>query len=371
MAEQFLKDHPGSPFTSRILLTLGNAQKEKGQLKESIATYARIANAFPLRPEADEATAQLGIQLTHMGKGDTASVVFSSYLRTYPKGFFSADVLYEIGMLSAREDKPLIAATSFELLRTKYFYSPRAVECVEALAESYQKTNQFDKAVALYRKQLDRLSSPLQSDAKGRPEIVFQLGRTYDAAHDTADARREYLELVSEDAHSSEASEAFARLAVFEKQSGRSDASIQFFEKSIAAKRTAANTAELASLYFANSDYQKAISGYESVAGLKDADSSMIRSSRKNVIVALFRSEKAKDADRMIAEFLKSYGADKNSLAEFEFERAMTFYRGEEPDRALAILKAFPAKYDSTQILPQACFWVGKSSRPRNSPTAP
>ncbi len=359
-AEQFLKERPASAFTSKILLTLGNAQRDKGMLNESIATYARIASEFPLQPEADEATAQLGIQLAHLGKNDTASVVFSSYLRAYPKGFFSADVLYENGMLSMREDKPLVAATSFEQLRNKYFYSSRAVDCIPALAESYQRTNQFEKAIALYRRQLNRLSSPLQTNYAGKLHIVFQLGKTYDSAHDTAEARQEYLELVSEDAHSADASEAFARLAVFEKQNGRTDASIQFFEKSIAAKRTASNVAELASLYFANNDYQKAVDEYESLAGLNDADSSMIRSARKNVIVSLFRSDNEKEADGKIKEFLKFYRSDKNAAAEFEFERAMVFYRSEEPDRALTILTGFPSKYDSTEILPQAYFWVGK-----------
>ena len=360
LAGQFLRERPSSQFTPKVLLTLGNAQKEKGRLNESIETYERIANGYPTRPEADEATAQLGIQLAHLGKNDTASIVFSNYLRGYPKGFFSADVLYENGMLSAREDKPLIAATSFEQLRTKYFYSNRATECVGVLAESYQKTNQFDKAIALYRQQLDRLSSPLQTNSKGRLQIVFQLGRTYDAAHDTTNARKEYLDLVNEDGHSADASEAYARLAAFEKQNGRNDASIQYFEKSVAAKRTAASTAELASLYFANNDYQKAIDEYETLAELNDADSSMIRSGKMNVIIALYRSGKEKDVDHKIEEFLRAYGSTKADLAEFEFEKAMALYREEEPDRALAILKTFPSKYDSTETLPQACFWIGK-----------
>ncbi|MGA7160140.1 MAG: tetratricopeptide repeat protein [Bacteroidota bacterium] len=360
LADRFLKERPSSIFTAKVLLALGNAQKEMGMMNESIETYKRIANEYPIQPEADEATAQLGIQLAHLGRSDTASIVFNDYLRAYPKGVFTADILYENGMLSAREDKPLGAVTLFEQLRTKYFYSARAVDCVEMLAESYQKTNQFDKAVALYRRQLNRLSSPLHASSKGKLQVVFQLGKTYDAAKDTVDARKEYLDLVDEDAHSPEASEAFARLAAFEKQAGKIDASIQFFEKSIEAKRTAVNTAQLASLYFANNDYQKAIADYESLAGLSDADSSMLRSARVNVIIALYRSDKSKEAERKIAEYLNLYGSDRNALAEFEFEQAMTLYRGEESDRALEILRMFPTKYDSTEMLPQACFWIGK-----------
>ena len=360
LAEQFLKERSASRFIPKVLLALGNAQKEKGLLNESVETYRRIVNGFPAQLESDEATAQLGIQLAHLGKSDTAFVVLSYYLRAYPKGFFSAEVLYENGMLSAREDKPLIAATSFEQLRTRYFYSTRALDCIETLAENYQKTKQFDKAIALYRQKLERLSSPLQINSNGKPQIVFQLGKSYDAAGDTADARKEYLELVSEDARSSDASEAFARLAVFEKQAGRNDASIRFFEKSIAAKRTAANTAQLAMLYFVNNDYQKAVSEYESLDGLSDADSSMLRSGRINAIISLYRSDKDKEVEHKAAEYLKFYGSDKNAVADFDFEKAMALYRKDEPDRALALLETFPSKYDSTEILPQACFWIGK-----------
>ena len=165
---------------------------------------------------------------------------------------------------------------------------------------------------------------------------------------------------MNEDARSPDASEAFARLAVFEKQAGNNDASIQFFEKSIAAKRTAANAAQASSLYFANGNYQQAVAEYESLDGLNDADSSMLRSGRISVIIALYRSNKSKEAEHNIAEFLKVYGSDNNDLAEFEFEQAMALYRAGESDRALAILRAFPVKYDSTEILPQACFSVGK-----------
>ena len=192
-----MKDRPSLHFTAKILLALGNAQKDKGLLNESIETYGRIANGFPTQPEADEATAQLGIQLAHLGRSDTASVVLSDYLRAYPKGFFTAEVLYENGMLSARDNEPLIAATSFEQLRTKYFYSTRAVDCIEALAESYQKTNQFDKAIALYRQQLDRLSSPLETSSKGKLRVVFQLGKTYDVANDTIAAQKETSPLLT------------------------------------------------------------------------------------------------------------------------------------------------------------------------------
>jgi len=189
---------------------------------------------------------------------------------------------------------------------------------------------------------------------------VLQLAQTYNAAHDTVSAQKEYLEFVGEDSRSPEASGAFARLAAFEKQKGRIDLSIRFIEKSVSAQRNAANSGELASLYYAGSDYPKAIAEYAALVGLRGADSAVVRSARIRVITALYRSDNSKEAERKITEFLKLYGADRNALAEFEYEKAMALYRGEEFDRALAILQAFPAKYDSTEILPLASFWIGK-----------
>jgi TolA-binding protein len=360
LARQFLKDRSGSAFAPKVLLALGNAQKEKGLLNESIETFKLIANRYPVEPEADEATAQLGIQLAHLGKSDTAKVVLTDYLRAYPHGFFSAEVLYETGMLSAREEKPLIAATSFEQLRAKYFYTTRSLDCIETLAESYEKTHQFDKAIALYRQQLNHQSSPLERNIKGRLQTVLQLAKAYDAAGDTANARRCFLDFVGEDAQSVDASYAFAQLALYNRRAGRNGTAIQYFEKSVAAQRSASRTAELASLYYVSSDYPKAINEYTILLGLSDVDSPALRSGRIRVITSLYRTGKNKDAEQRTTEFLKLYGADRNALAEFEFEKAMALFRSEEYDRSLAILQAFRSKYDSTEFLPQAYFWIGK-----------
>jgi TolA-binding protein len=359
-ARDFLKDRSASSFASKVYLVLGNSQKEKGLLNESIETFRQIAYRYPTQPEADEATAQLGIQLAHLGRSDTAAVVLSSYLRAYPRGFHCADVLYEMGMLSAREENPLIAATSFEQLRTKYFYTMRSVDCIETLAQCYEKTRQFDRAITLYRQQLDRQSSPLHGNQKGRLQTVLKLARAYEAANDTANARRYFLDFVGEEMQSPDASDAFRRLGAFEQRAGRSETAIRYFEKSVAAQRSASTTAELASLYYANGDFPKAIEEYGLLAGLSDVDSSTLRSGRIRVVASLYRSGKNKEAEQRTTEFLKAYGADKNALAEFEFEKAMALFRSEEYDRSLAILQAFRGKYDSTEILPQAYFWIGK-----------
>ena len=359
-ARSFLEERPNSRYTSRVLLALGNAQKEKGLLDGSIDTYVKIANGFPTLPEADEATAQLGIQLVHLGRNDTASIVLSEYLRSYPRGFFSAEVLYEKGMLAVREEQPLVAATSFEQLRTKYFYSPRTVDCLEPLAQCYHQTRQYDRAVALYRQQIERLTSPLQNASKDRLRLVFQLARTYDSANDTAQARATYLSFVNEDDQSEDASEAFARIAAFERSNGRVEVSMRFLEKSVAANRGPSNTADLSAFYFGANDYAKAIEEYTALIGLEGVDSAAVRSARIRIISAYYRADKTKEAEQRTTEFLKLYGSDKNALAQFEFEKAMALYRGEEFDRALSILRAFPAKYDSSEILPQADFWIGK-----------
>ncbi|HTR81572.1 MAG TPA: tetratricopeptide repeat protein [Bacteroidota bacterium] len=359
-SKRSLDARPQSRFAPRILLALGEAERDRGLLHESIETFKKIATTYPVSPEADEATAQLGIQLAHLGSNDTASVVLTGYLRVYPRGYFCAEVLYELGMLSVRAQQPLIAATSFEQLRAKYFYSPRSVECIGPLAQSYAKTQQYDKAIALYRQELERLSSPLHIGSKETPVFVLQLAQTYDAANDTANAMKQYLDFVGEDSQSPEAAFAFERLAAFAQHKGEVDAAVNFLEKSTAAQKSAMNTQQLASLYFGQSEYEKAIEEYEEFLGLTGIDSASARESRIHIIAAMFRSDKNKEAELEIKNFLKEYGPDKNASAKFEFEKAMALYREGEFDEALAILHTFPSKFDSSEILPQASFWVGK-----------
>ncbi len=360
LAQRFLDERPDSRFVPNLLLALGKAQTDKGLVGESIVTYRKIAYGFPTRPQAEEATAELGFQLGALGRDDTAAVVLSDYLRAYPQGFYCAEVLYELGVISARDDKPLIAATSFEQLRSKYYYSPRAVECLEALAQSYRKTQQYNRAIALCRQLLDRSSSPLEQGAASRPRTVLLLAQIYDAAQDTVQAQREYLDFLIQDNRSPEASVAFARLAAFEKQEGRTDLAIRYLEKSVSIQRGPENSADLAALYYAVSDYPSAIAEYRALIGLSGADSSSVRSARIRIITALVRSDKNKEAEKEISAFTKAYGADRNAFAEFEFEKAMSLYRAEELDRALAVLRNIPVRYDSTDILPLASFWIGK-----------
>ncbi|HTX18756.1 MAG TPA: tetratricopeptide repeat protein [Bacteroidota bacterium] len=360
IARDELAERPGSTFTPQVLLALGKAQKDKGLLGESIETYKRIVSEFPLRPEAEEASADLGLQLASLGRDDTAAVVLSEYLREYPRGFYCAEVLYEIGIVSARGNKPLLAATSFEQLRSKYPYSPRAADCLEPLAQCYRNTAQYPRAVDLCRQLIREASSPLRESAGPKPGTILLLAQTYDAAQDTADAEAAYKQYVTLDARSADASVAYARLAAYEQSRGRDDVAVRYLEKSVSATRGVANSAALASLCFASGDYERAIAEYGALVELSNVDSASAHDARVKIITALLRSDKNSEAEKRIGEFAKTYPGDKNAAAEFEFEKAMSLYRAEELDRALAAFRLIQMKFDSTEIFPLASFWVGK-----------
>ncbi len=371
LSKQFLRNYPESPFVPNILLVLGNAYRDKGLVDASIQTYKLLVTMFPLHNDAPEATAMLGIQLAHIGRSDTAAIVMNDYLQSNPNGEFAANVLYEKGMLSMRDEKADAAVAAFEELRTKFFYTDFADKCLDALAQSYQKLNAFDKAVALYQEQLQELRSPLHENPKAVTATVLKLAQTYDAANDTINAKKYYTEYLSDETTPDNASTAYYRLALFEERSGNSDAALHHLENSVAALRSAANTADLAALYFSNEKYAQSIQEYAALQKLSDADSSQIKTAQIRTIIALFRSDKSKEAEARIAEFKKEYGDDASVSAQFELEKAQTLFRAEKYDGAMEILQSFTSKYETSgaerhgaegarSLLADANFWIGK-----------
>ncbi len=367
ICKQFLNNYPESPFVPDVLLVLGNAYRDKGFLDASIQIYKLLATKFPLYGGTPEATAMLGIQLAHMGRSDTASIVINDYLQSNPDGEFAANVLYEKGMLNVRDERPDAAADAFEELRSKFFYTEFADKSLDPLAQSYQKLGKFDKAIALYQEQLQQLRSPVQDHPKAEAATVLKLAQTYDAASDTLNARKYYTEYLSGETTPDNASTAYYRLALFDEQNGNSDAALHDLENSVAALRTATNTAELAALYFTNGKYEKSIQEYAALQKLSDlpagqagADSSQIKTAQVRTIIALFRLDKNKEAEAKIAEFKKQYGSDLYAGAQFTLEKAQALFRAEKYTPAMDLLRPFVSKNDTSSLLADANFWIGK-----------
>ncbi|MDE3057566.1 MAG: tetratricopeptide repeat protein [Bacteroidota bacterium] len=360
LCKQFLNNYPESPFVPDVLLVLGNAYRDKGFMDASIQTYKLLATKFPLHSDAPEATAMLGIQLAHLGRSDTASIVMNDYLQSNPGGEFAANVLYEKGMLNLRDGRAADAAEAFEEVRSKFFYTEFADESLDPLAQSYQKLGKFDNAEALYLEQLQALRSPVQDHPKAEAATVLKLAETYDTAGDTSNAKKYYTEYLSGETTPDNASTSYYRLALFDEQNGNSSAALDDLENSVAALRTATNTAALSSLCFSNGKYDRAIREYTALQKLSDADSSQKESAQVNTIIALFRSDKSKEAEAKIVQFKKEHGSDAYAEAEFTLEKAQTLFRGEKYTAAMDLLQSFASANDTSSLLGDASFWIGK-----------
>jgi TolA-binding protein len=366
-ARQLISEHPDSPRLAEARLQLARALETKGSIEESIVIYRAICTFHPSAPETEEATARLGMQLAHFGQPDTAIVVMNAYLRTYPKGAWNADVFREKGNALLNTRKYGEAVNAFEKLRTDFYYTRAAAAAAGDLARAYRLSESYDKALALYRADERKQSSPLFLDEKRRAAVMLNLARTFDESGQAVLASAAYSSFVREYPGNDSTFAVLYRLALIEQENGRAESAIHYLEKSVASSRTADNTKKLADLLFLNAQYPKALSEYTQLFSLQEEPAAR-RQTQRRIITSLFRSEKVKEAELKIKEYEKAYEDDDDADAEFTFEKAMVDFRAERYAEALSVLRKFPSKYDNTTFVDKSIFWTGKIYEATNQP---
>jgi TolA-binding protein len=366
-ARQLISEHPNSPRLAEARLQLAKALETKGSIEESIVIYRSVCAFHPLSPQAEEATARLGIQLAHFGQPDTALIVMNTYLRTYPKGMWNAEVMREKGVAQFNMHKYTDAVGTLEKLRADFPYTRVAAAAAGDLARAYRRAEAFDKAIALYRMEERKLSSPLFADEKRRAALMLNLAHTFDESGQVTSASAAYSSFVREYPSHDSTSSVLYRLALIEQVNGRAESAIHYLEKSVASGRTADNTRKLADMYFLNAQYTKALGEYQQLLTLVEQPEAQ-RQTQRRIITSLYRSDKVKDAELKIAQYEKAYEDDEDADAEFTFEKAMVDFRAERYSEALSRLKKFPSKYDKTTFVDKSIFWMGKIYEATNQP---
>jgi TolA-binding protein len=366
-ARQLIGEHPYSPRLSEVRLRLARALEARGSIQESIDGYKTILELHPSSAEAEEASARLGIQLAHLGRSDSALSVMNGYLKAYPKGRWNADVLREKALALIAAQKTGDAIAVFEKLRDDYFYTRAAALSEADLARAYRRTGSFNKALALYKTEERKLSSPMASDDARRATLMLNLARTYDESGDIVPASAAYASFVREYPSHDSASAVLYRLALIEQENGRPESAIHYLEKSVATMRTADNTQKLADLLFENAQYPKALSEYEQMLSLAEAPD-VHRAAERRVITSMFRIGQLKEAENKVDAYGKAYDNDEDADAEFAFERAMVEFRSERYQQALSMLRKVADKYENTSFIDKSIFWIGKTYEATNEP---
>jgi TolA-binding protein len=366
-ARQLITEHPDSPRLPEVRLQLARALERKGSLEESIVIYRAICAFHPSSPEAEEATAHLGIQLAHFAEGDTAIAVMNSYLRTYPKGAWNADVLREKGIALLNMRQYQDAVSTLEQLRTDYYYTNAAAAAEDELALAYRKSAGYDKAIALYRVDERKFASPLFADEKRRAALMLNLARTYDESGQSALASSSYAAFVRNYPSHDSTFVVLYRLALIEQENGRPESAIHYLEKSVASSRTGGNTKKLADLLFLTSQYPRALREYEQLLTLEQ-DPAAKRLTERRIITSLYRCEKVQEAEVKVKAYEKSYDNDDDADAEFTVEKATVEFRATHYNEALSMLRKFPSKYENTAFIDKSLFWTGKIYEATNQP---
>ncbi len=351
-AKKFLEENPNTSFTPNVQYQLAMILEQQGNFAEAIQYYTSLPTQHSLY---NDAQARLGLLLAR--QNDTsAQTVLQNYLKQNSNGKFSAKILFALGKFYLEKNNLEIARATFEQLRTQYFYTDEAEQSLPYLITIEGKNKNYNNAIVLYEQELQQKQLWSPQPIRESVPLYYSLASLYENIHDTLNAKKYYREYLNYSTDKEKIADAYFQLGIFEHPP---ESAIRYIEKSVEYNRNEKNTLVLSSLYFSNEKFNDAVEEYSKLLSLTKSDS-LIMMSKKNIIIALFRVENLKEAEEKIAEFKKKYEDETTSLAEFDFEKAMYFFKKQQYQNAFSLLRTFSKRYKETPFVEQSYFWLGK-----------
>lgn len=349
------------------LLALGNSYLLAKNYEGAVLTYKLLLEKYGERETAPTARFQLGMALDGMMEKDSAVKVLDQFLSKNPNHASSAAAASYLEQAASDSGKLSRALDYCDLLEKRYFYYPLGTALDAKRADAYFRAGDYLNAAKWYRQAFERLNTNpfiLTVDPEVEPRIVYRLGECCDRVGDRQGAKRWYAEYITRDQSSERAGKAYYALASMAKADGDIDRATKYLEE---ASRIAQKTSgqamsidlETAEMLFYNERYTDAIARYgEALAHVKS--DSLKQYIQARIVIAYYRVDNLKEADKRATEFVKKYSGAYNYAAEFEFERGKYQLRREDLVKAKARFENVVASYPKAPIIPEALYWKAR-----------
>ena len=338
----FLEKHAGteSPNLDRALLHLASARRHLGksdstQLERAIETYRQVDRASPLYAEA-----LFGLGLCHGSKGELQAAVDSleRVLRDYP-GFSHADqVLYELGKLLIRQDRPGAALARYQELWWSHPAFPQRSSVQLRIADIQFQLGNFAGAIELYRQ--------LALQGNGEDAGGYIRRRLAQARHRLGEysaARELYNQILAEDSRKAALDSIFFDHASLLVKMGRPEEAILQLLRvrdEFSNSPLASEAAQIAgNLYFELGHLDKA---YQTYLPLLPEITDVQTHGRS--IIALFRLQRLKEARKAVAAFSRQFPQHSDWHLRFQLEEGRHHLRNNNYKKALKFFRQLEKK---------------------------
>jgi len=376
IALAFLTNYPTSSHKDFVLMQLGDVSLKNGLYRDAINYYSQIISPIQTGQSGaigtksnltDEvvsrdvlryaSTYSRGFSYFRLNELKNAAADFQTYLKNFPNGHFTAEVMIKLAEIARRNWDFKTALSLYQQIIEKYFYSNVADDAEVAIGDTYLESGAYDNAIVQYQRLIQNRDSDIFNPGRETGDFTYKIAVAYEKKGDKENAKRYYQLYVASNKSGPHLYDAYYALGELYRAEGNIDMAASYFKQ--ASKQTGGRGGrDVAELFFNNGRYQEAITEYTVLAGA--ASSQQDREYYESrIIVCYYRLDNLNEAKKNVAEFKSKYEKTDDYLAEFEFEYGTYLYRQKQYDGALKIFEKVVDDYEETKFAAWAAYWIG------------
>ena len=320
-----------------------------------------LLNEFPESGFSEE------ILITRAGaefvSGDTVSAAedYRLYMKNYPKGFHIAGAnmgLYETEFDNSEKIKIL------ESIIERYYYHSVIPELRENLADLYSQSDQYDKALALYRQLLELSQYPRQY--QGSDELLFKIALVYRKTGEFNSAREYLLEYIISQPAGAYLEQALLTLGELSEADDSAPAALRFYQNLISRGSDSGfdilAMERMAGIYYRIGRYSEGQRIFGMLAEQTNDESSVMKY-QAQVIVGYYRQGLLNKAHEEAVNFAKLHRKNEkleHYQAQFYLEKGKYTASEKNYDQALDAFETITKKYKKTEFVIEAEYETAK-----------
>lgn len=342
-----------------LLERIGELQQQADSTQEALSTYGRIMGDFSTSPTIPEVAFRRIPLLLSLGLVDSAMHEGEAYLSAFPDGPHSAAVAARLADLLAKNGAADRASEYYRRLTEDFYYTSFAEGARFKLAGTYVASGKFNDAIALYSELIAAQKDDPLSEQGVDPALLLAIGNAYQGAGNAQEAKSFLFQALAHQQSGEVAAKAYNLLGLIARSEGNIELATSYFRQSGNAEPNAASSRDVANLLFDNGAYADAIKQYKLLSQSATTDTEH-QYYEARIILAEYKNDELANAERDRLTFLKKYGDDGTSVAAFELEKGLYYYRKEDYPNARKSFDRVLDKYDDTPSAPYAMYWIGK-----------
>ncbi len=350
LMNEFLASYPDSPHRDDVMIALGTYWFTSGSVREAVVIFSKFSHDHANPPRIADAWYLLGTAYNQLHQIDSAVIFWKKAITASPSTRSTVEALWSLVEIMQKNKQHTEALTYAQRITKEFYYTSYASRCNSILPEFYLNTGNTNDAVAFLTTQLD--------DDTEEPSL-FYLAQAYEQKNDMNKSRSYYHQYLARHRNGSHAADALYALGNVARSKGQTGLASSYFKQAALLETSGSATQDIADLLFQTEQYADAAKQYQQLSRQTDSlDQKKYFASR--AIVATLRADKLTDAQTLMTEFEKTYGADKAAQAEFTYERAGYYYRKLDYVTAGKLYKNVSDDFEDTRFGPYGHFYLGK-----------